>query len=130
VLVLYVHTSASAKHFLFFLFRKYFFWRFCNNIEDEQKKIYMQEVLFKIPAIPTADKLPDFSEPGVTRDDCTTKVLGKLRRLSTWTSAVAHVINKDPSIVTDALRQNMKEAFWKSWIKYWAWQSSYLNEYK
>lgn len=85
---------------------------------------------FKIPEIPLADKLPDFSEPGVTRDECSAKLLAKLRRMSTWTTYVARVLDQDHTIViNDALRETMRNAFW-GWIKYWAWQNAYINEYK
>lgn len=85
---------------------------------------------FNVPEIPNAEKWSLFSSPDATRSECSKSLMVKLRTLSTWTTAVGRVMLADPEFsINDALREQMTRAFW-GYVKYWAHQGSYINEYK
>jgi hypothetical protein len=84
---------------------------------------------FVVPRIPEYNprSWPDFSAAGASTVENAERLLGELCKISRWCTAVARVMESDASFV--APQDAMRRAF-GGWVKYWAWQSAYLNEYK
>jgi hypothetical protein len=103
---------------------------FTNNKRVQKKQEQMQGLFAESPP-PLGDDLPVFSDPDLSYFGCFYRVIGKLRHMSTWTTAVAKAMLQDPTfVITEELRNTMRRAFWNNWVKYWVWQSAFVNEYK
>ena len=88
----------------------------------------MEEVPFVWPRLPRlTNRLPVFTDPEKEMDEVREEVIRALVKLSAWTTEMAHIITKKP--MSKELKVKAMELF-TSWLKYWAFQAPYINEYK
>jgi hypothetical protein len=69
-------------------------------------------------------KFPKFTDKNVECEEVYFQILKELSRLSDYTKEKANSIN-----IAKVLKQNLVQIF-DEWVGYWAFQSSYLHEYK
>lgn len=75
-----------------------------------------------------AEGIPGYGTQGVSRAQVEVSIMQRLRAASQYTSTIAKTLLQNPTArVSVAHREKMMDAY-ASWIKYWAWQSHYLNE--
>jgi hypothetical protein len=75
-----------------------------------------------------ATGVPGYGTMGTTRAQIEVAILQRLRQASQFTSTIARNMLQNPNYrISQAHKTFMLDAY-RSWIKYWSWQSHYLNE--
>ena len=75
-----------------------------------------------------AKGIPAYGTPGTCRAQIEALIIERLRAASHFTSTVAKHLLQNPAYRVSAAQREFMLAAYRSWIKYWAWQSHYLNE--
>jgi len=79
------------------------------------------------PLPPNANKLPKFTDADMVLEDVIECIEGYLIRMGDWTTRVSHCIEEQrPS---EDMKKRLLDIFF-SWIKYWAFQHAYVQEYR